>query len=103
MSLNGRALNKTTKRRQLLTKLNLQNPDVIFLQEVHSSPPTIKPWEAGRGGTIVERNDSSHSRGIMILFKPKINMSIDKVIRDKNSRYILSDVLLDDFKFIFCE
>ena len=37
----------------------------------------------------------------MILFKPKINVSIDNVIRDKNRRYILSEVSLDESKFIF--
>jgi len=35
----------------------------------------------------------------MILFGPKINVAIDKVIRDKNGRYILSEALLDDVKF----
>jgi len=37
----------------------------------------------------------------MILFKPKINVSIDKIIRYKNGRYVLSEVFLDDVKFIF--
>ena len=53
------------------------------------------------GGKIVESHGSSHSRGVMILFKPKINVSIDKIIRDKNGRYVLSEVFLDDVEFIF--
>ena len=36
-----------------------------------------------------------------ILFKPKINVSIGNVVRDKNGRYILSETVIDDLKFIF--
>ena len=101
LSLNVRGLNKSTKRRQLFRWLHQQNADVIFLQETYSSPQTIKLWETEWGGKIVESHGSSHSRGVMILFKPKINVSIDKIIRDKNGRYVLSEVFLDDVKFIF--
>ena len=37
----------------------------------------------------------------MILFKPKINVAIEKVVRDKNGRYVLSKIYLDDEKFVF--
>ena len=43
---------------------------------------------------------STHSRGVMILFKPKINVSITNVIRDKNGRYIVSETATDDVKRI---
>ena len=43
---------------------------------------------------------STHSRGVMILFKPKINVSISNVIRDKNGRYIVSEAATDDVKHI---
>ena len=101
LSLNVRGLNKSTKRRQLFRWLHQQNADVIFLQETYSSPQTIKLWETEWGGKIVESHGSNHSRGVMILFKPKINVTIDKIIRDKNGRYVLSEVFLDDVKFIF--
>ena len=95
MSLNDRALNKTTKRRQLFRWLNQQNPDVIFLQETYSSPrSTKKLWEAEWGGNIVESHGSSHSRGVMILFKPNINVSAIKTV----DILILSEVLLDEVK-----
>ena len=97
LSLNVRGLNKTTKRRQIFRS------DVVYLQETYSSPQTINLWEAEWGGKIVESHGSSHSRGVMILFKHKINVSIDNVIRDENGRYILSEVSLDESKFIFCK
>ena len=94
-------LNKTTKRRQIFRWLHQQNSDVVYLQETYSSPQTINLWEAEWGGKIVESHGSSHSRGVMILFKSKINVSIDNVIRDKNGRYTLSEVSPDESKFIF--
>ena len=77
------------------------HPDVIFLQETYSSSQTIKFWEAEWGGKIVESHGSNHSRGVMILFKPKINVSIEKIVRDKNGTYVLNKVYLDDEKFCF--
>ena len=91
LSLNVRGLSKTTKRRQLFRWLHQQNSDVIFLQETYSSPQTIKLWEAEWGGKIVESHGSNHSRDVMILFKPKINVAIEKGVRDKNRRYVLSE------------
>ena len=43
---------------------------------------------------------STHNRGLMILFKAKINVSIGNVIRDKNGRYIVSEAAIDDVKRI---
>jgi len=101
LSLNVRGLNKTAKGRQLLRWLHQQNSDVFFLQERYSSTQTIKVWEAERGGKIVESHGSNHSRGVMILFKLKINVSIEKFVRDKNGIYVSSEVYLDDEKFVF--
>ena len=86
---------------QLFRWLHQQNLRVILLQEMYSSPQTIKLWEAEWGSKIVKSHGSSRSRGVMILFKPKINVSIDKVICNRNSRHVLGEVFLDDVKFIF--
>ena len=100
LSLNVRGLNKTTKRRQLFRWLHQQTSDVIFLQETYSSVQTVKLWEAEWGGKMLTCHGSTHSRGVMILFKPKINVSISNVIRDKNGRYIVSEAAIDDVKRI---
>ena len=91
LSLNVRGLNTSTKRRQVFRWLHQQNSEVIFLQETYSSVQTAKLWEAEWGGKMVACHGSTHSRGVMFLFKPKINVSIGNVIRDKNGRYILSE------------
>ena len=101
ISLNARGLNKTTKRRQIFRWLHQQKSDVIFLQETYSSPKTINLWEAEWGGKIFASHGSTHSRGVMILFKPRLDVTIDKIIPDKNGRYILAETLVDGSKLVF--
>ena len=100
LSLNVRGLNKTTKRRQLFRWLHQQTSDVFFLQETYSSAQTAKLWEAEWGGKILGCHGSTHRRGVMILFKPKLDVSIGNVIRDKHGRYIVSEAAIDDVKRI---
>ena len=41
------------------------------------------------------------SRGVMILFKPRLDVTIKKIISDKNGRYILAEALVDGSKHVF--
>ena len=91
-----RGLNKTSKRRQIFRWLH-----VIFLQETYSSTQTIKLWESEWGGKILASHGSTHSRGVMILFKPRLDVTIEKSTSDKNGRYLLAEALVDGSKLIF--
>ena len=75
LSLNVRGLNSSRKRRQVFRWLHQQQSDIIFLQEAYSSPESIKRWETEWGGKIVSSHGSSHSRGVMILFKPRLDVT----------------------------
>ena len=44
---------------------------------------------------------TNHSREVMILFKPKLDVNIEQIICDKNGRYILAEVLVEGEKFVF--
>ena len=88
ISLNVRGLNGSRKRRQVFRWLYQQKSDIIFLQETYSSLDAIGRWEAEWGGKIVSSHGSSHSRGVMILFKPRLDVNIEKITEDKYGRYI---------------
>ena len=75
LTLNVRGLNSSRKRRQVFRRLHLQRSDIIFLQETYSSTGTIKRWEAEWGGKVVASHGTTHSKGVMVLFKP-ISMSL---------------------------
>ena len=100
ISLNVRGLNKTSKRRQLFRWPHQQKSDVIFLQETYSSAQTIKCWENEWGGKVCASHGSTHSRGVMILFKPRLDVTIDNIIADKNGRYISTEAIFDKTKII---
>ena len=101
ISLNVRGLNKTSKRRQIFRWLHQQKSDVAFLQETYSSKQTINLWQSEWGGKIFASHGSTHSRGVMILFKPRLNVTIEKTIADKNGRFILTESVIDGTKLFW--
>ncbi len=96
-----RGLNKTSKRRKVFRWLHQQKADVIFLQETYSSSQNINLWEAEWGGKFFSSHDSIHSRGVMIMFKPRLDVTIEKHISEKNGRYILVEAFVDGSKLNF--
>ena len=80
--------------------LHQQKSDIIFLQEAYSLRDTIGRWEAEWGGKILSSHGSSHSRGVMILFKPRLDVSIEKITSDDHGRYILAEIVIDNTKII---
>ena len=64
-------------RGEVFRWLYQQQSDIIFLQETYSSPESIKRWETEWGGKIVSSHGSSHSRGVMILFKSRLDVEFE--------------------------
>ena len=50
---------------------------------------------------MIGSHGTNHSRGVMILFKPKLDVNIEQIISDKNGRYILAEVLVEGEKVVF--
>ena len=44
------------------------------------------------GGKAVFSQGSPNNKGVMILINPKLDCKMEKVIADKDSRYIIADV-----------
>ena len=84
LTLNVRGLNSSRKRRQVFRWLHLQRSDIIFLQETYSSKTTIKQWEAEWGGKVVASHSTTHSKGVMILFKPNLNVGMEDTLSLKH-------------------
>ena len=99
-SLNVRGLNSSRKRRQVFRWLHQQQSDTIFLQEAYSSPESIKRWETEWGGKIASSHGSSHSRGVMILFKPHLDVDLEKITADNIGRCILAETIIDGTKIV---
>ena len=50
---------------------------------------------------MIGGHGTNHRRGVLILFKSKLDVNIEQIISDKNGRYILSEVLVKGEKFVF--
>ena len=50
---------------------------------------------------MVGSQSTYHSRGVIILFKPKVDVNIEQIICDNNGRYILAEALVEGDKFVF--
>lgn len=82
--------------------LHLQRSDIIFLQETYSSTKTKtkKRWETEWGGKIMASQGATHSKGVMILFEPNMNVVIDTIVTDKNGRHISAETFVNETKTV---
>ena len=78
-----------------------QKLDVVNSYRRHSPAQNLKSWEAEWGGKMIESHGTNHSRGVIILFKSKLDVNIEQIISDENGRYILAKVLVEGEKFVF--
>ena len=99
-SLNVRGLNKSIKRRSIFRWLHNQKFHFIFLQETYSSKDCAQIWEAEWGGRVFFSHGSSHSRGVMTLVNPNLDFKVEKCIYDTNGRFLILDLLIDEFHVI---
>ena len=83
---------KSIKRRELFRWLHLNRFDIIFLQETYSDPSLEDVWRAEWGGEILFAHGSKHSKGVMILFKPSLNVDILEITVDKNGRFLVANI-----------
>ena len=83
---------KSIKRRKLFRWLHLNRFDIIFLQETYSDPSLEDVWRAEWGGEILFAHGSKHSKGVMILFKPSLNVDILEITVDKNGRFLVANI-----------
>jgi len=52
------------------------------------------------GGKIVSSHGLSHSRGVMILFKPRLDVNNEKITSDGHRRNILVEIVIDNTKVV---
>ena len=99
-SLNVRGLNKSIKQRSIFRWLHNQNNHFTFLQETLSSKESASTWEAEWGGRTFFSHGTTHSKGVMTLINPKLDFKLEKTIPDKNGRYIILDIIVDESHLI---
>ena len=94
-----KGLGKSIKRRSIFRWLHNQKHQFAFLQETHSTKECAQFWEAEWGGKVFFSDESSNSKGVVILVNPNLELKVEKCITE-NARYILLDLIVDESQII---
>ena len=92
VTLNGRGLNASRKRRAIFRQLHNRRASVIFLQETYSSPNQEKIW----GSKMFFSHGSKHSKGVAVLFNPRLHVSTETILQSEDGRILILKVVIED-------
>ena len=99
LSLNVNGLQSNDiKRRDIFNFVRSKKSSIIFLQETHSSIKNEKQWSTEWGYKMYFSHGTSNSAGVAILIKNNFEYNVNQVISDKNGRYIILDILIEEFR-----
>ena len=71
------------------------------MQETYSSPESIKRWEREWGGkSFLAMALLIASKGVTILFKPRLDVDFEKITADNFGRCILAETIIDGTKIV---
>lgn len=96
LSYNARGLRQTKKRRRLFAYLHRCKADVILIQESHCSHMDEKYWCNEWGSNILFAHGSNASRGVCILFNPKLHFTVLKHTSHVDGRFVMVDIQFHD-------
>ena len=94
ISLNTRGIGNYRKRRTIFTWLRKQKPDVVFLQETHSTQGNEVSWQREWGAKLICSHGANNARGVAILIRNNFDCVIKESVIDTNGRFIILKVLL---------
>ena len=98
VSLNVRGLGDNTKRRQVLHWFENKNSKIVLLQETHSTTHTERLWKNEWNGDMYFSHGTGAPKGVVISFKQNVHKTIHKCITDKEGRYVVLDIEVDDIR-----
>lgn len=94
ISLNTRSISNFRKRRTIFTWLRKQKPDIVFLQETHSTRGNEVSWKREWGATLFCSHGANNARGVAILIRNNFDCTAEESNVESNGRFIILKVLL---------
>ena len=89
LSLNVRGLSNFHKRRAIFSWCRKQKADLIFLQETHSTTERQDQWRKEWGASVLFSHGSTNARGVAILIKNSLNITIQQSEISSDGRFIV--------------
>ena len=90
-SLNTRGLSNYHKRRTIFAWLRKQKPDVVFLQETHSTQGNVVSWQRE---WCVFSHGANNARDVAILIRNNFDFVVEESAIHTNGRFIILKVFL---------
>ena len=76
------------------------NFDIVCMQETHSTETDCQVWLNLWKGAGYFCHGDQKSRGTAILFKPGLNVEINKVTKSEKGRYIMLDAVINEKEMV---
>ena len=89
ISLNVRGISNYRKRRTIFTWLRKRKPDVVFLQETHSTQGNEVSRRKEWGAILFCPHGANNARGVAILIRNNFDCKVEESIIDTNGRFII--------------
>ena len=90
VTYNCRGLNETSKRQKLFSWFEHEIYDIVFLQETFCTKNFESIFRSSwKGQSIIAATNSSHSRGVAILFKPGFEGDIVSSYTSDDGRVVI--------------
>ncbi len=99
-SLNVRGLHNNVKRRGVMDWARSQCFDIIMLQECYSTCQVEDQWSKDWGGTCLFSHGTNHSKGVMVLGMPGLDLDILCKIIDESGRYIILKTVIQGKSYV---
>ena len=100
LSLNARGIRSFDKRKTIFNWLCKSGADICFLQETYSSKEVENIWRKQWKGDMFFSHGSSHSRGVLILVRERLDFKLLSSKVDDQGRYILVHAMIQDTPFL---
>ena len=89
LTLNVRGLRDKTKRTNIFEFCRNKGSNIAFLQETYSTEEVEDKWKSEWNGPVLFSHGTNHSKGVLVLISPNLNLKMDNVVIDKHGRYIV--------------
>ena len=100
LSFNTRGISQSKKRKVIFTYCKRKKPDIVLLQETHSTCQTQKQWKEEWGGEIFFSHGKSNARGVCIMFRKGYDFEIIKQVSDTSGRFILLKIKVQGVNYV---
>ena len=96
LSLNVRGIRDLNKRKTIFTWVRNQKADIIFLQEIFSTPDVFDSWKFQWPGDMYYSHGSNHNKGVLVLIRVTLQFELNSVRKDSHGRFVIVEAFVQD-------